>query len=139
MRYMIILNNDPGMEQQTPTPELFAAMGQYNRALFDAGVLRAVEGLSNTRHDAQLTFSKGRRRVVDGPFTEAKELVGGFWIIETASKADALEWAARMPRIEGASIQVRRVSEIDDFKGAMPAEVIAEAEKLRAALAERGS
>lgn len=137
MRYMIILKNDPKTEQKMPTPELFEAMSNYNKALFDAGVLRALEGLSNSDHDAQVTAAKGKHTVTDGPFTEAKELVAGFWIIEVTSKIDALVWAKRMPSMEGASVEVRRVAEIDDFKGLMPPEVIAQEEKIRDGLAKR--
>lgn len=139
MRYMIILNNDARSEQRMPSPELFRAMSNYNKALFDAGVLKALEGLSNSEHDARVSFAKGKRRIVDGPFTEAKELVGGFWIIEAKSRADALEWAMRMPPVEGATIEVRRVAEIEDFKGVMPPEIVAQEEKLRDALAERST
>jgi hypothetical protein len=137
MRYMIILKNDPNTEQQMPSPELFKAMNNYSKTLFDAGILQAVEGLSYSAHDAQVTFAKGKHTVKDGPFTEAKELVGGFWIIRAKSRADALEWAKRMPSMEGASVEVRRVAEIDDFKDVMPPEVIAQAKELRDDLAKQ--
>lgn len=137
MRYMIIMNNDPKAEQQSPSPELFTAMSNYNKQLLDAGVLRALEGLSNSGHDARVTVAKGKHTVTDGPFTEAKELVAGFWIIEVRSKADALEWAKRMPSIEGATVEVRRVAEIDDFKATMPPDAIAQEELVRDGLAKR--
>ena len=131
MRYMIILKNDPQSEQQVPTPEILAAMSNYNKALSDAGILRALEGLSNSEQDARTTFAKGKRKVIDGPFSEAKELVGGFWIIEVKSKGEALDWAQQIPAIEGVSIEVRRVAEADDFKGLMPPELVAQEEKIR--------
>jgi len=135
---MIILMNDPKSGQKMPTPELLTAMSDYNAALLEAGVLLALEGLSNSEQDAKITVAKGKQTVKDGPFTEAKELVGGFWIIQVRSKADALEWATRMPSIEGAIVEVRRVAEIDDFKGIMPPEAVAQEEKIRDSLAKRG-
>jgi hypothetical protein len=137
MRYMIILNNDPQSEQQMPSPELFAAMSNYNKALFDAGILQVLEGLSNSGHDARLNVANGKHTIKDGPFTEGKELVGGFWIIQVKSRAEALEWAKRMPPVEGATVEVRRVAEIEDFKGVMPPEIIAQEERIRDGLVNR--
>jgi hypothetical protein len=137
MRYMIILNNDPKTEEAMPPPDIFRAMSDYNKSLFDAGILRALEGLSGSKDSARVTFAKGRPNVKDGPFAEAKELIGGFWIIEVKSAAEALEWTRRMPVIEGATVEVRRVAEIEDFNGVMPPETIAQEEAIRDGLARR--
>jgi len=136
MRCMIILNNDATAEAKLPSSDIFRAMSNYNKVLYDAGVLRALEGLS-PEQSAKVTFAGGKYSAKDGPFAEAKELIGGFWIIEVESVAKAVEWAKRMPVIEGASVEVRRVSEIDDFKGLMPPETIAQEEIIRDGLARR--
>src|SRR4051812_32977309 len=96
MRYMIILKNDPKTEAAMPSPDIFRAMSNYNKALFDAGVLRAVEGLAGSKDSAEVTFARGKPKVKDGPFAEAKELIGGFWIIEVESAAEAVDWTKRM-------------------------------------------
>jgi hypothetical protein len=137
MRYMIILKNDPKTEEAMPPPDIFRAMSNYNKSLFDAGILRALEGLSGSKDSARVTFAKGRPNVKDGPFAEAKELIGGFWIIEVKSAAEAVEWTKRMPVIEGATVEVRRVAEIEDFNDVMPPEIIAQEEKIRNSLAKR--
>ena len=139
MRFMIIVKNDPQSEQQTPPPELYAAMGRYNQSLLDAGILLAAEGLSNSREGAQVTFQKGRTSVKDGPFAEAKELIGGFWIIQVKSKDEAVEWARRIPLNEGGAVEVRRVSEPRDFEGVMPPATMAQEEAMRDILGNKSN
>ena len=96
MRFMMIMR--PGAKAETgimPGPEVFEAMTRYNEDLQKAGVLLAGEGLHPSSKGARITFSGGKPTVTDGPFAEAKEVIGGFWLIEVKSKAEAVEWASR--------------------------------------------
>lgn len=137
MRFMIIVKNDPKSENDMPAPEMFERMGKYNQSLVDAGILLAAEGLTPSKDGAVVGFGKGKLNVKDGPFSEAKELVAGFWIIQVKSKEEAIEWAKRIPFDEGGEVEVRRVAEISDFEGVMPAETIAQEEAMRDAVAKR--
>ncbi len=119
MRYMMIVKGDPSLEQVEPTREGFEVMGKYNQSLRDAGVLLAVDGLAPTSEGARLTFKAGKATVKDGPFTEAKELVAGFWIIQVRNKEEAIEWARRIPFMNGESVEVRRLAEAADFADVM--------------------
>ncbi len=113
MRYMMIIKvTEPS---PPPTSEQLAAMGKYNQQLIDAGVFLGGEGLMPSKTGAKLTVEGGKPVVRDGPFAEAKELVGGFWIIRADALADAVEWARKIPLEEGAEVEIRRVSEIEDF------------------------
>jgi len=113
MRYMIIVK---GTEPSPPpSPALLAAMGKFNSELVEAGVLLAAEGLQPSKSGAKVKKQDGKVVVQDGPFTEAKELIGGFWIIRTDSLAEAVAWAAKVPLEDGSELEVRRVSEITDF------------------------
>lgn len=101
-----------------PDPELLEAMGKYNEELAKAGVLLAAEGLQPSSKGARVRFSGGKRTVIDGPFTEAKELIAGFWMIQAKSKEEAIEWIKRSPHPFGegeAEIEIRQVSEASDF------------------------
>ena len=127
MRFMIIVKSRPELENVDPPPEMFEEMGKYNQSLVDAGILLAAEGLSGSKDGAIVTFRKGDKfEVKDGPFTEAKELVAGFWIIQVKSLDEAIEWAKRIPGFaDGEHVEVRRVAEISDFEGVMSPEAIA--------------
>jgi hypothetical protein len=133
MRFMMIVKSDPVSEQQAPTAEDFATMGRYNESLRDAGILLALDGLASSKDGAKVTFDKGKTTVKDGPFTEAKELVAGFWIIQVRSKEEAIEWAKRIPFSHGESVEVRRVAEMSDFADIIPPAAAAEEEAKRAA------
>jgi hypothetical protein len=101
-----------------PDPKLLEAMGKYNEELARAGVLLAGEGLQPSSKGARIKFSGGKRTVIDGPFTEAKELVAGFWMIQAKSKQEAIEWIKRCPHPFGegeAEIEIRQVYEASDF------------------------
>jgi hypothetical protein len=118
MRFMMImLPNIPNIEEEnwTPDAEAVAAMGRYNEELTKAGVLLALDGLQSPAKGARVSFSGGSASVTDGPFAEAKELIGGYWMIEVASKAEAVEWASRCPGADGDTIEVRQVYEMADF------------------------
>lgn len=92
---------------------------KYNRALQEAGVLRALDGLHPPSMGARVSFSDGQATVVDGPFTETKEVVGGYWIIEVASRDEAVAWASRCPASDNEVIEVRQVQEFSDFPAAV--------------------
>jgi len=120
-----------------PSAELLTAMGNYNEALVKAGIMLAGEGLHPSSKGARIKFSGKNRTVVDGPFTEAKELVAGFWIWQVKSMDEALEWAKRCPNpMEGESVlELRPVFEAEDFGEAFTPELQAQEERMRAKLA----
>jgi len=116
MRFMVIVPaNEESEAGVLPSTEIIAEMGKYNEELVKAGVLLAAEGLHPTSKGARVRFSGGKRTVVDGPFTEAKELIAGFWLIQVRSKEEAIEWVKRAPFDGGVEIQIRQVFEQDDF------------------------
>lgn len=116
MRFMLLLKADQNTEAGVlPSKELVAAMGQFNEEMMNAGVLLAAEGLHPSSKGVRLRFSGGERTVIDGPFAETKELVAGFWIIQVASKAEAIEWASRVPFTDEEVIEVRPLFEVSDF------------------------
>ncbi len=116
MRFMMIVKL-PGALYGNPDPEQLRAMGRYNEELERAGVLVEVHGLAPTGDGAKVTFRGARRTVIDGPFAEAKEVIGGFWIIEVRSKDEALEWARRIPfgtevhPDDEVEVELRRITE----------------------------
>jgi len=101
-----------------PTPEAFAAMQKYNEELVKAGILLAAEGLTASSQGVRVKFSGDKRIVVDGPFTEAKELVAGFTILQVKSKEEAIEWVKRAPNVspngEGV-VEIRKLMDVEDF------------------------
>src|SRR5947207_8017677 len=116
MRFMVIVKADKNSEAGVlPSKELLAAMGKYNEELVKAGVMLAGEGLHPTSKGARVRFDGAKRTVIDGPFTEAKELVAGYWIWECASRDEAIEWLKRAPFDGGVEIELRQIFEADDF------------------------
>ena len=116
MRFMMIMiPNIPDEADWTPNPEAVAAMSRYNEELTKAGVLLGLDGLHPAGKGARVAFSGGTATVTDGPFTEAKELIGGYWLIQAKSKEEAVEWASRCPAADGDVIEVRQVYEMSDF------------------------
>jgi hypothetical protein len=118
MRFMMLMipkAYENAKADALPSPELVAEMGKYNDSLTKAGVLLALDGLYPSQHGARVKFSGGKRTITDGPFTEAKELVGGYWMIQVKSKEEAVEWASRCPAQDGDVIEIRRVFEMSDF------------------------
>jgi hypothetical protein len=125
MRFMVLVKGTERSENSAmPTAEEMAEMGRYNDELIKAGVLLAGEGLHASSHGALVKFTGGEPTVIDGPFTEAKELVAGFWLIDVKSKAEAIEWVKRVPCTDGAEsqIEIRQVFEADDLIAAVTAE-----------------
>lgn len=116
MRFMLIMI--PGSTDEAayePTADEVGAMMKYNEELSDAGVLLALDGLLPASKGARVTFSGGKPSVTDGPFIEAKELIGGYWVIQAKSKEEAVEWASRIPGGENDVVEVRQVAEMEDF------------------------
>jgi hypothetical protein len=118
MRYMMLMipggyeKAEPGT---MPAAEHVAEMMKYNKALTDAGVLLALDGLHPPSVGARVSFAGGKPKVTDGPFSEAKEVIGGYWMIQVKSKAEAIEWAKRCPARSNEVIEVRQVQEMADF------------------------
>jgi hypothetical protein len=116
MRFMILVKADKNSEAGVlPSKELVAAMGKFNEEMASAGVMLAADGLHPSSKGARIKFSAGKRTVTDGPFTETKELLAGFWMIQVKSREEAIEWAARAPFGEGEEIELRQVFEASDF------------------------
>jgi hypothetical protein len=116
MRFMVLVPGSPESESgQMPPREALEAMTKYNQQLVEAGVLLAADGLRPTKDGAKVRFDGERPTVIDGPFTEAKEIVAGFWIWECSSREEALEWLRRAPFGGGIEIELRPIFEADDF------------------------
>jgi hypothetical protein len=122
-----------------PKQELLAEMGKFNEELVKAGVLLAAEGLQPSSKGKRVRFSGSNRRVIDGPFTEAKELIAGFWLWQVRSMEEAVEWVKRCPNpLEGESeIEIRQVFEADDFGPELTPELREQEERLRKQVAKK--
>lgn len=120
MRFAIIRKADPQTEQGCmPSDALLKAMGEYNQALADAGILRGGEGLHPSSEGLRIRFDKGVPTVTNGPFAETRELIAGFTVIEVDSKEQAIEWASQWPRLDaegGAELELRQLYEMEDFE-----------------------
>src|SRR5918999_438293 len=135
MRFMIMVKaNEDSEAGVMPSEELLAEMGKYNEELAKAGVMLAGEGLQPSSKGARVRFSGKDRTVIDGPFTEAKELIAGFWLIQAKSLDEAIEWAKRcpnpMPESEG-QIEIRQVFEAEDFGEEFTPELREQEERIR--------
>ena len=116
MRFMAIVKANKDSEAGVmPSKELLAAMGKFNEEMVKAGVLLAAEGLKPSSKGARVKFSGDKRTVVDGPFTESKELIAGFWLLQVKSKEEAIEWASRCPASDNEIIEIRQVQEFSEF------------------------
>src|SRR4051812_16774944 len=118
MRFMMLMipagyeTADAGV---MPRAEAVAAMMKYNESLQKAGILLALDGLHPPSMGARVSFAGGTPKVTDGPFTEAKEAIGGYWMIQVKSREEAIEWACRCPASSNEVIELRQVQEISDF------------------------
>ena len=132
MRFMIIVKANADSEAGVlPTAEQLAEMGRYNEELVRAGVMLAGEGLHPTSRGARVRFNGKERTVIDGPFSEAKELIAGFWLIQVKSRDEAIEWVKRIPFQED-EVEIRQVFETEDFAASDPTgELRAAEERLR--------
>jgi hypothetical protein len=132
MRFMVLVPAGPESEAgEMPSTELLTAMTKYNEELVKAGVMLAGEGLHPSSKGARVRFDGGQRTVVDGPFTEAKELIAGYWIWECASRDEAIEWLKRAPFREG-EVELRQFFEAEDFGEEFTPELREQEERLRA-------
>src|SRR5512143_2993537 len=118
MRFMMLMipkGYETAAPGTMPDPKAVEAMMKYNEALQKAGVLLALDGLHPPSMGARVSFHGGKPQVTDGPFAEAKEVVGGYWMIQVKSKEEAIEWASRCPASDNEVIEVRQVQELSDF------------------------
>ena len=133
MRVMVLVKatEDSEKGEYAGHEEEFAAMGRYNEELLKAGIMLAGEGLTPSSQGQRLEFAgDGGSRVIDGPFAEAKELVGGFWIWQVSSMDEAVEWLKRAP-FKGTTVELRRIQEAADFEGQIPQDIIDAESRLR--------
>ncbi|MGD9912646.1 MAG: YciI family protein [Rhizobiaceae bacterium] len=134
MRVMVIVKANAESEAgQMPSTELLTAMGKYNEELVKAGILLAGEGLLPSARGKRVQFEGAKRSVIDGPFSETKELIAGFWIFQVKSMDEAVEWVKRCPNpMSGPStIEIRPVAEAEDFGDALTPELREQEERLR--------
>ena len=134
MRFIVMVKANKDSEAGIlPTQEMLAEMGKFNDELVKAGVMLAGEGLQDSSKGARITYSGTKRTVRDGPFTETKELVAGFWIWQVKNKAEAIEWAKRIPFQEG-EVEIRQVFEEEDFGKEFTPELREQERRQRAAI-----
>ena len=134
MRFMAIVKANKESEAGIlPSPEVFKAMGNFNEELVKAGVMLAGEGLHPSSKGARVKFKGDKRTVVDGPFTETKELIAGYWLLQVRSKEEAIEWMKRCPNPGGeeSEIELRQVFDADDFGDNLPPEEREREDRLR--------
>jgi len=125
MRFMMLVipkGYETAAPGTMPDPKAIEVMTTYNESLHKAGVLLAMDGLHPPSMGARVTYSGGKPTVKDGPFAEAKEVLGGFWMIQVASREEAVEWAKRAPMGDNEIIEIRQVVELEEFE---PSEAIA--------------
>lgn len=138
MRFMVIAKTTPEAEKESalPDPELMVEMGKYNEELMKAGVLLALDGLHPSSKGARVKFSGKSRMVIDGPFTESKELIAGFWILQVKSLEEAIEWVKRAPNgsSDDYELEIRQIGEMEDFAPILSEEQIQHKVELRAEL-----
>jgi len=133
MRVMVIVKADKNSEAGIlPKKELFEKMGKYNEELVKAGIMLAAEGLQATSKGKRIKFSGTQRTVIDGPFTESKELIAGFWLWQVRSMDEAVEWLKRAPFDGGTEVEIRQVFEAEDFGAELIPELKEQEARLRA-------
>ena len=132
MRVMVLVKANKDSEAGVlPSKEILTKMGKFNEELVKAGIMLAAEGLKATSKGKRVRFSGGKRTVIDGPFTETKELVGGFWLWQVRSMDEAVEWLKRAPFEDGAEVEIRPVFEAEDFGPNLTPELREKEQRLR--------
>ena len=132
MRFMVIVKANKESEAGVlPSTQMLAEMGKFNEELVKAGVMLAGEGLQASSKGARVRFEGKKRTVIDGPFTETKELIAGFWLWQVKSKEEAIEWLKRAPFDGGTEVELRQVSEAADFEPVLTPELREQEERLR--------
>ncbi|EAQ36702.1 hypothetical protein NB311A_15582 [Nitrobacter sp. Nb-311A] len=138
MRFMVMVKATKESEAgEMPSEAVLAAMGRFNEEMVKAGVMLAGEGLHPSAKGARIRFSSKSVDVIDGPFAAADELVAGYWLIETASRDEAIAWMKRAPFAPGDELELRQVFEAEDFGEAFTPELREQEERLRAEVARR--
>jgi hypothetical protein len=139
MRFMVLVPASKESEAgQLPSRELLERMTAFNSEMVKAGVLLAGDGLHPTSKGARITYNAGKTKVIDGPFTEAKELIAGYWVIQVKSKEEAVAWMSRAPFDGGTSIEIRQIHDPADFASVDPTgEILAKEASLRAQAAQQ--
>jgi hypothetical protein len=136
MRFMVMVPASRESEAGVlPDKKILAEMGTFNEEMVKAGVMLAGEGLHPTSKGARIRFSGGKTTVIDGPFTESKELIAGFWLIQAKSKNEAIAWMRRAPFGDGVVLEIRQVFEAEDFGAEFTPELREKEERLRAQIA----
>ena len=137
MRFMMLVKATADSEAGVmPSEEELTAMGEYNEELVNAGVMLDGEGLHASSKGARISFEGGEPTVTDGPFTETKELIAGYWVIQVESRSEAIDWAKRVPFKKG-QIELRQVIEAEDFGDELTPELRDQEESLRARSAKK--
>jgi hypothetical protein len=137
MRFMVLVKATEDSEAGVlPSEKILAEMGKFNEELVKAGVMLAGEGLHASSKGARVRFSGTKRTVIDGPFTETKELIAGFWIWKVNSKEQAIEWLKRAP-FDNEEVEIRQVFEAEDFGAELTPELREQEERLRAQVEAR--
>jgi len=132
MRYMVIVNANKESEADViPNQKILKAMGKFNEELAKAGVMLAADGLHPSSKGKRVKFSGGKTTVTDGPFTETKQLIAGFWLWQVRSMDEAIEWLKRSPFDGGTEIEIRPVFEADDFGAEFTPELRKQEERIR--------
>ncbi|WP_279222962.1 YciI family protein [Stutzerimonas kunmingensis] len=137
MRFMVMIKATPQTEAgEMPSEDVLTAMGRYNEDLANAGVLLGGEGLQPSRKGARVRFSDGQCSVVDGPFAETRELIAGYWLFQTASLQETIDWIKRCPQsaIGDSEIEIRKIFEAEDFGAEFTPELREQEDRLRAQL-----
>jgi hypothetical protein len=138
MRFMVIVKaNEESEAGVLPDAKILGAMGKYNEELVKAGVMLAGEGLHPSSKGVRVKFDGGKRTITDGPFSETKELIAGFWLWQVKSKEEAIEWLKRAPFDGGTEIELRQVFEVEDFGANLTPELREQEDRLRAQLEEK--
>ena len=137
MRFMVLVKADKDTEAGVlPSEKILTDMNKFNEELVKAGIMLAGEGLQPSSKGARVRFSKGKRTVIDGPFTEAKELIAGFWLWQVNSREEAIEWLKRAP-FEDTEVEIRQVFESEDFGAEFTPELRDQEERVRAKIASK--
>ncbi len=137
MRFMVLVKANKDSEAGVlPDKKILTEMGKFNEELAKAGVMLAGEGLQPSSKGVRVRFSGGKRTVIDGPFTETKELIAGFWLWQVRSKEEAIEWLKRAP-FEETEVEIRQVFEVEDFGPAATPELREAEKRLRAQMAKK--
>jgi hypothetical protein len=133
MRFLVMVKATPESEAgELPSTEMLAKMGAYNQELAKAGIILGAEGLQPSSKGARISFAGGKPTVIDGPFTETKELVAGFWILQGKSKEEIVAWLSRAPFERGEQVEIRQIFEMEDLARVMTPEIGEQAAELRA-------